>query len=66
MHIQNPTFGDFVMDVLTGGGLGDLARKLFLGDAQINVKSSFLKSLGARRLLYNPVRIKRTKPNNKY
>ncbi|RAP45117.1 MAG: cell wall biosynthesis protein [Methanosphaera sp. rholeuAM6] len=66
LHIENPTFGDFVMDVLTGGGLGDLARKLFLGDAQINVKNSFLKSLGARRLLYNPIRIKRTKPNKNH
>ncbi|HIH35454.1 MAG TPA: cell wall biosynthesis protein, partial [Methanosphaera sp.] len=63
LHIDNPTYGDFVMDVLTGGGLGDLCRKLFLGDAQINVKNSFLKSLGARRLVYNPVRIKRTSNN---
>ena len=59
LDIENPTYGDYVMDVLTGGGLGDLLRKLFLGDAQINVKNSFLKSVGARRLLYNPVKIRR-------
>ena len=63
LHIENPTFGDYVMDVLTGGGLGDLCRKLFLGDAQIKVENSFLKSLGARRLLYNPVIIKKTSNN---
>ena len=63
LHINNPTFGDFLMDVLTGGGLGDLCRKLFLGDTQIKVKNSFLKSLGARRLLYNPIRIKKTSNN---
>jgi hypothetical protein len=51
------------MDVLTGGGLGDLCRKLFLGDAQIKVDNSFLKSLGARRLLYNPVRVKKNSNN---
>ena len=32
--------GDFVMDVLTGGGLGDLFRKLILGDKQITVTNS--------------------------
>lgn len=63
LHIENPTFGDYVMDVLTGGGLGDLCRKLFLGDSQIKVDNSFLKSLGARRLLYNPVKIKKTSNN---
>ena len=59
LHIEKPTFGDFVMDVLTGGGLGDLLRKLFLGDAQIKVNNNFLKSLGARRLLHNPIKIKK-------
>ncbi len=56
LHIEEPTFGDFFMDVLTGGGLGDLFRKLILDNAQINVKNSFLKSLGGRRLVYNPIR----------
>ncbi|MBQ6220489.1 MAG: cell wall biosynthesis protein [Methanosphaera sp.] len=56
LHIENPTFGDFVMDVLTGGGLGDLVRKLVLDNSQINVENSLLISLGARRLVYNPVR----------
>lgn len=64
LHIENPNYGDFVMDVLTGGGLGDLCRKLFLGDAQYNINNSFLKSLGVRRLLYNPIRIKRASNNN--
>lgn len=59
LHIENPTYGDYVMDVLTGGGLGDLLRKLFLGDAQITIKNSFLKSIGARRLLYNPIKIRK-------
>jgi len=30
LKIQNPYFGDLLMDVLTGGGLGDLVRKLTL------------------------------------
>jgi hypothetical protein len=64
LHIQNPTYADFVMDVLTGGGLGDLCRKLFLGDSQIKVNNSFLKSLGARRLLYNPIKVRRNTNNN--
>lgn len=56
LDIQNPTFGDYVMDVLTGGGLGDLIRKLLLGDKQISIKNSFAIALGARRLVYNPVK----------
>ena len=56
LHIQNPTFGDFVMDVLTGGGLGDLCRKLILEDRQITVNNPTLIKLGARRLVYNPVK----------
>ncbi|WP_323736803.1 cell wall biosynthesis protein [Methanosphaera sp. ISO3-F5] len=59
LHIENPTFGDYVMDVLTGGGLGDLLRKLILGNAQIKTNNSLLKSLGVRRLLYNPIRYKK-------
>lgn len=54
LRLLNPTFGDFVMDVLTGGGLGDLIRKLILKDRQFNVTNPILISLGFRRLLYNP------------
>ena len=54
LRILDPTFGDFFMDVLTGGGLGDLIRKLFLEDKQYVVKNPLLISLGFRRLLYNP------------
>jgi hypothetical protein len=57
LKIHNPTFGDFLMDVLTGGGLGDLLRKLILENRQIQVKNPLLISLGARRLLYNPVKV---------
>ncbi len=56
LGIQNPTFGDLVMDVLTGGGLGDLFRKLLLDNKQITIKNPFAISLGARRLVYNPVK----------
>jgi hypothetical protein len=42
------------MDVLTGGGLGDLLRRLILKDKQYNVTNPLLISLGFRRLLYNP------------
>jgi hypothetical protein len=41
LGIQNPTFGDLVMDVLTGGGLGDLFRKLLLDNKQITIKNPF-------------------------
>ena len=54
LNIIDPTFGDFVMDVLTGGGLGDLLRKFLLKDRQYIVNSPILISLGFRRLLYNP------------
>ncbi|WP_458405893.1 cell wall biosynthesis protein [Methanobrevibacter sp.] len=54
LRILDPTFGDFFMDVLTGGGLGDLLRKWILKDKQYNVRSPLLISLGFRRLLYNP------------
>jgi len=54
LRILNPTFGDYFMDVLTGGGLGDLLRKWFLNDKQYDVKHPLLISLGFRRLLYNP------------
>ena len=54
LGILNPTFGDYFMDVLTGGGLGDLLRKWFLNDKQYEVTNPILISLGFRRLLYNP------------
>ena len=54
LHINNPTFGDLFMDVLTGGGLCDLFRKIILGERQQVVTDNLLISLGFRRLLYNP------------
>ena len=54
LRILDPTFGDFFMDVLTGGGLGDMLRKWFLEDRQYTVTNPLLISLGFRRLLYNP------------
>lgn len=54
LEIQDPCFGDYFMDVLTGGGLGDLVRKLTLGKRQIIIKNSFYKFLGFRRLVFNP------------
>ena len=54
LGLLNPTFGDFIMDVLTGGGLGDLLRKWILKDKQYDVTNELLISLGFRRLLFNP------------
>ena len=54
LGLYNPTFGDYFMDVLTGGGLGDLVRKFVLRDKQPEVTNPLLISLGFRRLLYNP------------
>ena len=54
LHIPNPTYGDLMMDVLTGGGLGDLLRKIILGEKQHEVRNPILIILGFRRLLYNP------------
>ena len=54
LGLVNPTFGDYFMDVLTGGGLGDLIRKLVFKEKQYPVTSPLLVSLGFRRLLYNP------------
>lgn len=54
LRLLDPTFGDYVMDVLTGGGLGDMFRKWILKDKQYNVTNGLLISLGFRRLLYNP------------
>ena len=57
LRILDPTFGDYVMDVLTGGGLGDLVRKWVLRDKQYEVTNEILISLGFRRLLFNPYAI---------
>ena len=54
LGILNPTFGDFFMDVLTGGGLGDLFRRIILKTKQYDVENPTLIKLGFRRLLYNP------------
>lgn len=66
LRILDPTFGDFFMDVLTGGGLGDLLRKWILKDKQYNITNPLLISLGFRRLLYNPYALhpKRYVPKN--
>lgn len=54
LRLLDPTFGDYFMDVLTGGGLGDLLRKWLLKDQQPIVTNPLLINLGFRRLLYNP------------
>ena len=54
LRILNPTFGDYFMDVLTGGGLGDLCRKWILKDKQYVVTNPIMIALGFRRLLFNP------------
>lgn len=54
LQINEPTFGDYFMDILTGGGLGDLIRRLTLGKRKINIQNRLLVYLGFRRLLYNP------------
>lgn len=54
LGLVNPVFGDYFMDVLTGGGLGDLLRKYILKDKQYSVENPWLIFLGFRRLLYNP------------
>ena len=54
LRLLDPTFGDYFMDVLTGGGLGDMIRKWVLQDKQITVTNPVLIDLGFRRLLYNP------------
>lgn len=66
LRLLDPTFGDYFMDVLTGGGLGDLLRKWILKDKQYDVRNPLLISLGFRRLLYNPYAShpRRYVPNN--
>lgn len=54
LRILDPTFGDYFMDVLTGGGLGDLFRRMILKDKQYEVRHPLLILLGFRRLLFNP------------
>jgi UDP-GlcNAc:undecaprenyl-phosphate/decaprenyl-phosphate GlcNAc-1-phosphate transferase len=54
LQIHNPRYGDLLMDVLTGGGLGDLLRRITFGKRNITVKNELLIVLGFRRLLYNP------------
>ncbi|KZX17188.1 cell wall biosynthesis protein [Methanobrevibacter filiformis] len=54
LGIKNPCFGDYFMDILTGGGLGDLVRRILLGKKQIKVTIPILIIFGFRRLLYNP------------
>lgn len=54
LNIPNPTFGDYFMDVLTGGGLGDLIRRIILKNEQPIITNDALIQLGFRRLLYNP------------
>lgn len=54
LKIDNPYYGDLLMDVLTGGGLGDLIRKLALKNRKIVIKNKLGKFLGLRRLFFNP------------
>jgi hypothetical protein len=54
LKITDPVFGDYVMDVLTGGGLGDLLRRMILGKRSIVVENRLGIILGFRRLFYNP------------
>lgn len=54
LKIDSPHFGDIIMDVLTGGGLGDLLRRIILGNRKIKIRNRFLIFLGFRRLFYNP------------
>lgn len=54
LKIQDPNFGDYTMDVMTGGGLGDLMRKIILKKRCIKINNKLLKILGFRRLVFNP------------
>ena len=67
LRLLDPTFGDYFMDVLTGGGLGDLCRKRILKDNQPVITNPLLIKLGFRRLAYNPYAThpKRYVPNKK-
>jgi UDP-GlcNAc:undecaprenyl-phosphate/decaprenyl-phosphate GlcNAc-1-phosphate transferase len=54
LNINDPRFGDYFMDVLTGGGLGDLIRRTTLKKRSVTIKNPILVTLGFRRLFYNP------------
>jgi hypothetical protein len=54
LNIKDPKFGDYFMDVLTGGGLGDLVRRTTLKKRSVTIKNPIMISLGFRRLFYNP------------
>lgn len=54
LGIRNPNYGDLFMDVLTGGGVGDLCRKFVFEDKQKVITNPTLIKLGFRRLVYNP------------
>jgi len=54
LGIENPTLGDCFMDVISGGGLGDLLRQLILKDRRFKIENKILKILGFRRLLQKP------------
>lgn len=54
MGLFDPVFCDYLMDVLTGGGLGDLIRRIIWKNKQPIVNNNLLILLGARRLVYNP------------
>lgn len=58
LEIEDPNFGDYFMDVLTGGGLGDLIRRIILKKRIITVKNPIMILLGFRRLLLNPIALK--------
>jgi len=64
LKIENPYFGDLLMDVLTGGGLGDLVRRLVLKKREIKIENSLGKQLGLRRLFYNPYAVSRLEKNS--
>lgn len=54
LNIKNPNYGDYFMDILTGGGLGDLLRRITLKKRDITIKNRILINIGFRRLVYNP------------
>jgi UDP-GlcNAc:undecaprenyl-phosphate/decaprenyl-phosphate GlcNAc-1-phosphate transferase len=54
LNINDPRFGVYFMDVLTGGGLGDLMRRTTLKKRSVTINNPILVSLGFRRLFYNP------------
>jgi len=54
LGIENPSLGDCFMDVLSGGGLGNLLRRIILKEKRFEIKNRMLKLLGLRRLLHNP------------